>query len=403
MNRLDQGVLAAKGFRVAAVSCGLKSKPGALDMGLIVSDSPATPAGCYTKNRVCSAAVQWSRSVTRRKRARAILVNSGNANACTGEQGLQDARECARRAATAIGVQAEEVAIASTGVIGHPLPMHKMRSGIDAATASLGTGEDRDLDLAKAIMTTDTVPKRAAVRVELPGGSVHIGAVAKGAGMISPRMGTMLSFIATDAAVSSPLLRQTVRDVVNRTYNRLTVDGDTSTNDTVALLANGASGAHPIDESGKALEAFAQGLETVTRALVEMLARDGEGATRLIIVTVRKARNERHADTVARAIANSPLVKCAVYGGDPNWGRIVCAAGYSGAPVQPERMKLRIGGVLAFADGVPVGAPTAELEAAMAGDEVAIDLDLGQGEAEATMWTCDFSKEYVAVNADYHT
>lgn len=404
MKTLDQGVLAARGFRTASVCAGLKSKPGTLDMGLILSDAPAAPAGCFTTNRVCSAAVVWSRAVARRKAARAVLVNSGNANACTGEQGLADAKECAERAAALLGLKPQEVFVASTGIIGRPLPMEKMRAGIEAVAADLGQGEERDASFARAIMTTDTVPKQAAVSLRLPGGEIRIGGAAKGAGMISPQMATMLAFLTTDAAVSAPLLKRTLRSVVERTFNRITVDGDTSTNDSVFLLANGASNAHRIDEEGPALDAFAEGLQAVAESLARAIASDGEGATKLVVVHVRNARNERDADAVARAIANSPLVKCSVHSGDPNWGRIVCAAGYSGAPVEPDKVTLLLGGIPVFRNGQPIAdAPRDVLKATMSQKEVLIELDLGQGGAEATMWTCDLSQEYVAINAEYPT
>ena len=402
MKDIRGGVVAPAGFRAAGVSAGLKTKADSLDVGLIVSDVPATVAGCFTRNRVFAAPVRWSRGVARRGRARAILVNSGNANACTGERGLADVRACADQTAALLAIEPNDILVASTGIIGHPLPMAKMRRGIRLAADSLGRSAKHASAITRAIMTTDTAPKSCAVETRLPRGKVRIGGVAKGAGMISPMLGTMLSFVTTDASVSPPLLRRVLREVVDRTYNRLTVDGDTSTNDTVALLANGASGAR-IHGPGKALDAFTAGLESVMRRLVEALARDGEGATRLIVVTVRGARRAADADKVARAIANSPLVKCAVHGGDPNWGRIICAAGYSGAPVEPELMELRIGGVCVFRSGLPVKARAASLKKAMSGKETLIVLDLNQGGSSATMWTCDYSREYIAINAEYHT
>ena len=403
MRKIPGGVLAARGYRAAGVSAGLKTAADALDVGMIVSETQAAAAGCFTRNRVCSAAVRWSRGVTRRGRARAILVNSGNANACAGQRGETDAAECAQRAARLLRVRPTEVLLASTGIIGHPLPMAKMRAGIGSAVRALGSSRPYAEAVARAIMTTDTVPKSAAVSLPVAGQTVRIGGIAKGAGMISPRLGTMLSFITTDAALPPALLRQTLRSVVDRTYNRLTVDGDCSTNDTVLILANGASRAPAVEANGKALHAFTKGLEAVARCLVQQLARDGEGATRLVVVTVHGARTERDADRVARTIANSPLVKCAVHGGDPNWGRIVCAAGYSGPRVDPALMDLKIGGVRVFRRGMPSRSRPDLLAKAMGGSDILIDLDLGQGHAEATMWTCDLSKEYVAINADYHT
>ena len=281
--------------------------------------------------------------------------------------------------------------------------MAKMRAGIDDVAEALGGTARHGDALAEAIMTTDTVPKARAVEADLGGARVRVGGVAKGAGMISPMLGTMLSFLTTDAAITPPLLRRALREVADRTYNRLTVDGDCSTNDTLVILANGASGARPIQAPGRDFDVFTEALEAIATDLVRMLAADGEGATRLIVVNVRGARREADAVKVARAIANSPLVKCAVHGGDPNWGRIVCAAGRSGAPVDGSRMVLEIGGVEVFRNGTPVPAKAAALKKAMSAKEVVIDLDLNQGEAAATMWTCDYSREYIAINADYHT
>jgi len=403
MKTVPGGIIAPLMFRCAGVACGVKTAAGAPDLALIVSDLPAAAAGVFTTNRVQAAPVVLSRKRVAGGKMRGIVANSGNANACTGARGMRDAARMAQLAAEFTATRSEEFLVAGTGIIGRPLPMGRIQKGIRAAAADLGRTPRHAEAVAHAIMTTDTVPKSAAVQLTLHGRSVRIGGIAKGSGMIAPNMATMLAFLTSDCAIRAPLLRSLLRDVVERTFNAVTVDGDCSTNDTVFLLANAAAENPTLTRSGKAAEIFRGGLLAVCQKLAESIARDGEGATRLITVRVTGARSRGEAKSVARKIAESPLVKTAVHGGDPNWGRIICAAGYSGAPVQPEKMRLKINGVQLFRNGAPCRVRPDRLAACMKPKEVAIHLDLGCGRQEATMWTCDLSKEYITINAEYHT
>jgi glutamate N-acetyltransferase/amino-acid N-acetyltransferase len=404
MKKIEGGVIAARAFRCAAVGAGIKTKPGALDVSLILSDRPAAAAAMFTTNRVCAAPVRVSREVIAAgRRVRGVVVNAGNANACTGARGMKDARSMTTLAEATTGAPAGSFLVASTGIIGRPMPMQKVASGIRAAAAALGDSADHAEALRRAIMTTDTVPKSAAVQTLIGGKTVRIGGICKGAGMIAPNMATMLAFVTTDCAIAPAALRKALRDVVDRTFNSVTIDGDTSTNDTIFLLANGAAANAPVAATGRDYDRFHDALFAVAAELARAIARDGEGATRFVEVRVTGARTPADARTVAKAIANSPLVKCAIHGGDPNWGRITCAAGYSGAPVLPEMMKLRINGTLLFKAGMPTRVAPDALKACMAPKDIRIHLELGQGRHERTMWTCDFSREYIAINADYHT
>jgi glutamate N-acetyltransferase/amino-acid N-acetyltransferase len=330
---------------------------------------------------------------------RAILVNSGNANACTGHAGRRDTARSAELAAGLVGCRPEQVCVASTGIIGHPLPMDKLEAGIRAAHAALAAGPQAARTAELAIMTTDTRPKACAVRTTVNGVHVHVGGMAKGSGMIAPRMATMLAFVTTDAAVAPDVLHPMVREAADRTFNRISVDGDSSTNDSVIVLAGGRSGAK-VPPGGPAASAFREALQAVMQELAVMIVRDGEGATKLVLVEVTGAADEQDAERVARAVAESQLVKCAVCGGDPNWGRIVCAAGYSGAKVNPDRTSVSIGGVPLFADGKPTGR---DASAEMAAGEVHIRVRLGDGPGCARVWTCDLTEQYVRINAHYST
>ena len=403
MKAIQRGVVAPLGFKCAGVSCGIKSEPEARDLGLILSESPAAAAAVFTTNRIVSHAVTVSREHLCAPRSRGIVVNAGNANACTGPRGLADARRMAALAAQCVGVRANEFLVASTGIIGQRLPMRKVGVGIRDAAAALGRSSRHNAAFARAIMTTDTVPKFAAVEFALGNRKVRIGGAAKGSGMVAPNMATMLAFLTTDCAVARPMLRKALRDTADKTFNCVTVDGDCSTNDTAAILANAAAGNSPIRSAGRAYDAFRRALRAVCENLAESLARDGEGATRLVEVRVTGARRAKDADRVARTIANSPLVKTAVHGGDPNWGRILCAAGHSGAPVEAERMRLRINGVQLFCRGRPCAVRADRLAACMRPTEIRIVLDLGQGRQAARIWTCDLSRDYITINAEYHT
>ena len=393
------GITAPAGYRAAGAACGLK--PSGLDVALVVSDEPAAAAGLFTTNLAVAAPVVVAREQLERSggRARVIAVNSRCANACTGAEGLAAAREMVAAAAAAVGCDPAHVLIASTGVIGMRLDTAKVRAGIDAAARSLSRGAH--LDAAQAIMTTDIVPKEAAVRVATPRGTFTIGGMVKGAGMVEPNLATMLGFLTTDAAVEPAALDAALRAAARDTFNAITVDGEPSTNDAVFLLANGASG---VAVDGETLPAFAAGLRELCAGLAREIVRGGEGATKLVTVRVSGAASDEEARRTARLIANSPLVKTAIHGGDPNWGRIVAVAGRAGVAFDPDRAAVRIGRVTLY-DGETV---FAEREPAAAehlkGHEVEVAVDLGVGGAgAATAWTCDMSADYVRINADYRT
>jgi glutamate N-acetyltransferase/amino-acid N-acetyltransferase len=393
----QRGVNFPKGFRSAGVYCGIK-KPGLLDLALIVSDTEASVAGTFTQNRVQAAPVRWSKRVVAGGRARAIIANSGNANCLTGEQGERDAQRMAVMVAERLGCPPEQVVVASTGVTGVRMPMNAIEAGIPDAFARLSDGDDRAT--ADAILTTDTFPKRACLELETPDGIVRIGAIAKGAGMIAPNMATMLAFITSDAHIEPAPLQGILTEVVQQTFNCITVDGDTSTNDMVILLANGASGT---TLRGHSLERFQQGLYQVCEYLAKRIVRDGEGATRLFEVRVEGASSPQEARQVARTIAESLLVKTALHGGDPNWGRILAAAGRSGVPIELNHLRLTLQDVVVFENGQPLPFDEGALAQKLLGEEVLIRLELGQGEASAHFWSCDLTAEYVKINSAYRT
>lgn len=396
--RVDGGVTAAQGFRAAGLHCGIKSSRP--DLALVVSDTLASAAAVFTTNVVKAAPVLVSMEAIQSGAAQAVVINSGNANACTGAQGIADAREMAALTAQALGIAPEFVLVASTGVIGVPLPMAPLRAGIPQLAARLS----RDgASAADAILTTDAFAKTAAVRVSVKGTPVTIGGMAKGAGMIHPRMATTLCVITTDAAVPAALLRRTLRQAADETFNCISVDGDTSTNDTIFLLANGRAGHAPLAEGDPDLATFTAALTEVAGELARMVVRDGEGATKLITVTIRGARAVTDAKRAMEAVMTSPLVKTALYGGEPNWGRILAAAGRSGARFHPDRAAISIGGVAVVSGGVGIpGAMPAAAEA-MKAPAYAIVVDLGAGDAAATGWTCDLNEAYVKINAGYMT
>lgn len=392
-----KGVTFPRGYRAAGVYCGIK-KAGLSDLALIVSDREASVAGVFTQNRVRAAPVHWSQQVVAGGRARAIVVNSGNANCLTGEEGERDVQRMAEAVAQRLQVSSTEIVVASTGVIGVPLPMEKVLAGIEAAFRALQAGDDRAA--AEAILTTDTHPKRASLEFPTSKGSVRIGGIAKGAGMIAPQMATMLAFLTTDAAIPAPTLQHCLSTAVDRTFNCITVDGDTSTNDMVILLANGASGV-TIGEAE--LPLFQETLTQVCEALAKRIVRDGEGATRFVVIRVEEAADEGSARRVGKTIAESLLVKTAIHGADPNWGRILAAAGRSGVPIKPEQLCLSIQNLLVFEKGRPLPIAGAELADLLLQDQVEITLRLGMGSAKATIWTCDLSAEYVRINSAYRT
>jgi len=399
-----QGNLASpRGFRGAAVAARIKKTQGELDLGLLVCDThAATTAGLFTTNLVAAAPVLVSKQnlAESHGRCRALLVNSGNANACTGQQGLHTARESARAAAKLLNVHADQVLLASTGVIGVALEPGLISKQLPALVQKLST--ENASALARAIMTTDRIVKSCVLRSEVSGKPVHLAGIAKGAGMIHPRMATMLSFVTTDALIGPRTLHNLLRAAVDASFNRITVDGDTSTNDTALAWASGlaAVGVRP----GNASWAwFLEGLTQLCQCLAKMIAQDGEGAKKLVRVEVQGARKPSDAERAARAIANSPLVKTAIAGSDPNWGRILCAAGYSGAVFNPDKAEIRVNDLLLCRDGVDAGFDEAAARKVLDGKELVLRVDLHQGNASAQIWTCDLTHDYITINASYRT
>lgn len=394
------GVASPRGFTAAGQYVGIKAPGRGLDLALIVSDRPATAAAMFTTNKAQAAPVTVSKEHLAQSRgvARAIVVNSGCANACTGSVGLQDAHEMTTLTAGLIGCPADQVLVASTGVIGVNLKMDRIREGLPGTFASLGA--DQGPAAARAIMTTDPFPKEAAARLDLNGGTITIGGTAKGSGMIEPMMATMLGFVTTDAAVPLPLLERALREVVNDTFNAITVDGECSTNDCVMMLANGASGI-TIDDSS--YDAFAEALRAVCLPLALGIVRGGEGATKLVTVNVTGATDTDEARRCAKAIANSPLVKTAIHGGDPNWGRLIAVAGRAGVGFDPEHAIVTIGTIVLFKDGRPYDEAAPEAAKYLKNEELTVGVHLGVGQASSTVWTCDLSADYVKINAEYRT
>ena len=390
------------GFRAAGVRCGIK-RSGAPDLALIAADEVASIAGLFTRSSVVGAPVEVSRRRVRAGRARGVVVNSGCSNVAMGARGLRDAEAMAGAAARAIGAPEAQVMVASTGVIGEPLPMAKVRRGIAAAAAALspeGFG-----DAARAIMTTDTVPKHASTMLRIGSREMIVAGIAKGVGMIEPNLATMLACLVTDAPVAPGYLRAVLREVADASFNRLTVDGEGSTSDTVLLMASGRAGG-PLLRHARSPGArrFAAAVERVATDLTRQLARDGEGATKLVEVVVGGARSHRDAERAARRIANSMLVKTALFGGDANWGRILQTIGAARVPLRLDRTRVRLGGVLVFRDGASAGpAARRRAERAMAGPDVRIEVDLGAGRGRAAIWTCDLTYDYVKINAEYTT
>lgn len=398
------------GFVASGVAAGIK-KTGALDLALIVSDLPCTAAAVFTQNQFAAAPVEYDRHVLalNSDAMQAVLINSGCANACTGVEGLANARRMAELAEQALGLAPASCLVMSTGVIGVQLPMAKLARGVpEAVNALAGAGLER---AAQAIMTTDTRPKTASAAVMLASGeTVHLWGMAKGAGMIHPNMATLLSVVLTDAAVAAPALGLALRQAVAQSFNAITVDGDTSTNDTLAVLANGAAANPPLTADSPDFNAFQQALSAVCLSLAQQIVRDGEGATRFVAITVAGAASDADARVAAKAVAHSPLVKTALYGGDANWGRILAAVGYSGAQVDPARAALHFGSAafnLAPLQVVAAGQPLAYDEAAasarFAQAEIEILIELGLGAGQATVWTCDLSHAYVDINGHYRT
>ena len=396
---MSSGVTAPRGFRAAGVRAGIKAS-GDLDLALVASETVATAAAVFTLNKAQAAPVIVSREHLHRSGglARAIVVNSGCANACTGSQGMQAARAMAAETARLLQCPVEQVLVASTGVIGVALPIDTICDGLPAAFRSLGA--DQGSAAARAIMTTDPFSKEASTEITIGGESVRIGGMAKGSGMIDPMMATMLAFVTTDAAMAPALVDRALREAVDDSFNAITVDGDSSTNDTVVLLANGVSRVEIDDHSYRS---FVDGLRAVCRELALGIVRGGEGATKVVTVTVTGAATAADARRCAKAIANSLLVKTAIHGGDPNWGRLIAVAGRAGVEFELDGAVVTIGPIVLFKDGAPHDELAPAAAEYLKGKEIAVGVHLGAGASSSTVWTCDLSAEYVRINADYRT
>jgi glutamate N-acetyltransferase / amino-acid N-acetyltransferase len=395
-------LVSAKGFKAGAVHAGIKTSASP-DVGLLACERIATAAAVFTLNKVFAAPVKIGRAHVAGGKLRAVVVNSGNANACTGRQGEKDAVRMCELAGEVIGCEGRMILPSSTGIIGHLLPMEKVERGILEAGQVLGNSAEHAIRFADAILTTDLKRKAAGVEFKVGREKVTLAGVCKGSGMIGPRLGlhaTMLAYLTTDAKIAAPALRRMLGRVSEISFNAVTVDDHTSTNDTAAILASGVGAS--ID-SAKSLAAFEEALTEVCQSLAWQIAADGEGATKVVRIEVSQARNDGDAKLIARAIANSPLVKCAMNGNDPNWGRIVSAAGYCGAAFDADRSQLRLQGVSVFRSGRPVEFDAKGLSEKLGAAEVVVDLRCGLGRGGATVWTCDLSKEYVTINAEYHT
>jgi glutamate N-acetyltransferase/amino-acid N-acetyltransferase len=399
LKQIPKGITAAKGFRAAGLHCGIKRKKK--DMALVVSEVPGSAAGVFTKNLVKAAPAIVCKERVSGGSLQAILVCSGNANSCTGRRGLENAYALTRMVARQLGISEDVVAATCTGVIGVQLPMDVIEAGIQQIAEIVS--EDGFDDAAEAIMTTDTVTKQIAFEVEIGGCTVRVGGMAKGSGMVHPNMATMLAFITTDALISAPALQAALSSSVDKSFNMISVDGDTSTNDSVLAIANGMSGCPEIMPDTPEFEAFAAALDAVCVELAKMVVRDGEGASKLIEINVNGAKSDQDACLVAKAIATSNLVKTAVFGEDANWGRIVCAVGYSGAAVDPNRIDVKIGGIKMCENGESLEFDEELASEILREREVVIQVDLNLGEGRARVWTCDLTYDYVKINASYRS
>ena len=394
------GVTFPKGFTAAGVKAGIK-KSGNPDLAVIYTKTEAAVAGTFTQNQVAAAPVYASKAVAATGTAHAIVSNSGCANACTGAQGDADAKKTQEVAAAALGCDPLDVIVGSTGVIGVPLPMENVEAGVKQAVSELDPNGSEAA--ANAIITTDTHTKSCSTAITIGGKEVRFGAIAKGSGMIRPNMATMLCYITTDLAIDQKLLQEALSTVVETTFNMISIDGDMSTNDMVIVLANDEAGNAKITEKGADYDKVVETLHAISEGMAERIASDGEGATKFLKIHVHGTKSFADAKTVGMAIANSPLVKTAFFGEDPNWGRVICAVGYAGVPMDPEKTVVSFGGIPVYTHGVGAGADKDALAKAMAEHDIVIDIDLADGPEEATVFSCDFSYEYVKINGEYHT
>lgn len=401
MKIINGSVCTPKGFLSAGVFAGLKKNPEKKDIALIYSEAPATAAGVFTINKVKAAPVILTEQHLKSGRLQAIITNSGNANACTGAEGMRDAHTMAAVTAKALNIDAAQVAVSSTGVIGVPLPIDKVVAGIEDARAQLSRD---DTAVANAILTTDTFVKTAAVSCEINGKTIHIGGCAKGSGMIHPMMATMLAYITTDAAISAQALQHALTEANHDSFHMISVDGDTSTNDMVLVLANGMAGNAEINDPESAeWKTFFQALQIVCISLAKQIAEDGEGASKMIEIKLSGAASKNDARQAARAVCRSPLVKTAVFGEDANWGRVACAVGAAGIDVNPERLSILLGDLILLKNGKPLPFDEALALAQLQKKIVTLSVDLGIGAGEATAWGCDLTYDYIKINASYRS
>ncbi|VYU35934.1 Arginine biosynthesis bifunctional protein ArgJ [Clostridium tertium] len=401
----NQGVTAPKGFLASGIHCGLKKNNLKLDLALIYSKVPATAAGVYTKNKVKGAPIYITKEHLSNKKAQAIIVNSGNANTCNGNDGLVKAKRMAELQGKALRLKTSDILVASTGVIGVPLNIDAIKNGIPMLTERLS--KEGYEDAATAIMTTDTYKKQLAFEFKINDKVVTIGAMAKGSGMIEPNMGTMLSFITTDLNISGEMLSEALKESTKISYNRVSVDGDTSTNDMVLVLANGLASNEEITEKNDAYYTFLDVLNTLNITLAKMIAKDGEGATKLIECIVSNCKSEKDAEILSKSVINSPLVKTAIFGSDANWGRILCALGYSGININPDKVNLAfkssVGSIDICKDGMPIPFDEVKAKEILLKDEIQILVNMNSGECSSKAWGCDLSYDYVKINGDYRS
>jgi glutamate N-acetyltransferase/amino-acid N-acetyltransferase len=395
-------IMAPRGFLAAGVRCGIK-KSGKADLGMIVCPTGAKAAAVFTTNKIVSAAVEVSKKHIKSPSISAVVVNSGNANTCTGQLGIKNAIKMCNETAKQTEEEPHSVLVASTGIIGKQLPIQKVSAGISKAVAKLSSSTSAGLNFAKAIMTTDTKPKQAVRRIEISGKKIIIAGVVKGAGMIGPNMATMLCFITTDVAIRKALLAKVLKNAVGDSFNKLTVDGHQSTNDTAIILASGLAGNRPIVSQCPRYRKFAGALADLCEDLAKQMALDAEGATRMFKVVVKGAATKADAARASKAIADYPLVKCAVNGGDPNWGRIICAVGSAGVKLKPNKLSCKLGDITVFKNGAPKKFDAKKASKIVSQTEHTITVDLGTGKQSDFCYGCDLSKAYVTINADYHT
>ena len=408
MAKFAGAVTAAQGFQAAGVHAGIKtSNHTKKDVAMIYSTVPCVVAGVFTTNVVKAAPVRYDMEIVKKGVARAIVVNSGNANACTGQQGMDDVKETAEYAGGLMGINSDEVLVCSTGVIGHTLPMDRIKEGIASAHSALSDSPEGGHDAAQAILTTDVYLKEISYTIDLDGVPVTIGGIAKGSGMICPNMATMLAFITTDASIEGNVLKKLMKEAADLSFNQISVDGDMSTNDTMLMMANGLAGNAKIEEGTKNYDLFKEALLKITAYLAKKIARDGEGATHLFEAEVINAPDEKSARKIAKSVINSSLLKAAVFGADANWGRVLCAIGYAGAQVDVRRVDVAFASAAGSVDvckngaGIPVDEAFATR--VLSEDEIQINIRLGDGDAAATAWGCDLTYDYVKINGDYRS